>query len=205
MQSWSRNEPPTVQSCVQILDCSWKTGCQSVLSPMHKMRKIWRKAAAPQMGMLPDFRTSGSLQTFSRTGVDYAGPFLVKLGRGGVQLKRYIAVFTCLQSRACHLEMVSSLDAVGFKMALTRLCGRRGTPTILLSDNGTNFVAIKKELRELIEALQSNAEVAADLTERGIDWKFNPPCAPHFGRVFERVVQSMKRAMQIVLSKVDVR
>ena len=84
--------------------------------------------------------------------------------------------------------MVSSLGTVEFKMALTRLCGRRGTPTMLLSDNGTNFVAIEKKLRESIETLQSNAEVAADLAERGIDWKFNLPSAPHFGGVFERVV-----------------
>ena len=44
-QSWSRKKTPTVQSCGQILDCSWKTGGQSVPSHMHKMPKIWRKAA----------------------------------------------------------------------------------------------------------------------------------------------------------------
>ena len=152
------------------------------------MPKIWRKAVAPQMGMLPGSRIYCPLQTFSHTGVDYAGPFPVRQRRGRVLLKWYIAVFICLQSRACHLEMVSSLDAVGFKMALTRFCGRRGTPTMLLSDNGTNFVAIEKKLRESIETLQYNAEVAADLAKRGIDWKFNLPSAPHFGGVFKRVV-----------------
>ena len=56
---------------------------------------------------------------------------------------------------------------------------------MLLSDNGTNFVATERELREAIESLQPNVEVAEDLTERDIDWKFNPPCLPHFGGVFE--------------------
>ena len=75
-------------------------------------KRLWKKPAAPVMGLLPDFRTTGPLQVFSRAGVDYAGPFLVKQGRGKVQLKHYVALFTCLQTRACHLEVAASLDTV---------------------------------------------------------------------------------------------
>ena len=169
-----------------------------------KCQKLWREAAAPQMGALPDFRTSGPLCAFTRVGVDYAGPFLVKQGRGRPKQKRYVAVFTCLQTRACHFEMVSSLDAEGFKMALTRFCARRGTLQLVISDNGSNFVAAEKELREAVKALSGDETVAAEMAIRGIQWKFNPPRAPHFGGIFERVVQSMKKVMQSVLHKADI-
>lgn len=165
-------------------------------------QRIWRKPLVPPMGVLPDFRTEGPLLAFSRAAVDFAGPFLVKRGRGRVQEKRYAAVFTCLQTRACHLEMVTSLDTEGFKMALARFCSRRGCPKLLVSDNGTNFVATERELREAVAAL-GQSSFAADVASRGIEWKFNPPCAPHFGGIFERVVRSVKQVLQTVLYKAD--
>ena len=165
-------------------------------------QKVWRKPATPRMGPLPDLRTQGPLLAFARTAVDFAGPFLVKRGRGRTQEKRYVAVFTCLQSRACHLELVTSLDTTGFKMALTRFCKRRGTPEMLLTDNGSNFVATERELREAVAQLD-HADLASEYVGQGIEWKFNPPRSPHFGGVFERIVRSMKQVLQTVLYKAD--
>ena len=72
----------------------------------------------------------------------------------------------------------------------------------MISDNGSNFVAAKRELRQAVEQLK-NSELADHMTAEGIEWKFNPPRAPHFGGVFERVVQSMKHVLQSILHKVN--
>ena len=178
-------------------------GRQVVKSYRHRCvrcQKLWRRPAEPKMGNLPNIQTSGPLQAFTHTGVDYAGPFLVKMGRGRSQEKRYIAVFSCLQTRACHLEVVRSLDVEGMKMALARFCHRRGRPTLILSDNGSNFVATDRELREALRDLDQ-ANITAGLAIQGIRWQFNPPRAPHFGGVFERVVGALKKALQSVLYK----
>jgi hypothetical protein len=47
--------------------------------------------------------------------------------------------------------MADSLDTDSFINAFIRMTARRGTPTYVVSDNGTNFVVAERELRELLE------------------------------------------------------
>ena len=110
-----------------------------------------------------------------------------------------MCLFTCLQTRAVHIEMVYSLDISGFLQALGRFCHRRGTPNETLSDNGGNFVAADRELRSAVRALDCS-KVGASLTHQNILWRFNPPYSPHFGGVFESLIKSAKRALTSVLS-----
>ena len=180
-------------------------GKAAVKEHRHKCvlcRKHHAKMASPPMAPLPDFRTSGPRHAFAKVGVDYAGPFFTRQGRGRAQVKRYVSVFTCLVTRACHLELVYSLDTDGFLLALSRFTKRRGTPREILSDNGSNFVAADRELKEALKSIDSS-RVSAELASRGISWRFNPPRAPHFGGVFETVVKSMKRVLQSILHKAD--
>ena len=71
-------------------------------------------------------------------GVDYFGPFAVKRFRKTE--KRYCCLFTCLVTRAVHIEVAHTLEADSFIMALRRMMSRRGKPQMIYSDNGTNFV-----------------------------------------------------------------
>ena len=43
------------------------------------------------------------------------------------------------------------------------------------------------------------AKIESDLAQKKIVWKFNPPGAPHFGGIWERLVQSCKKVMIAVL------
>ena len=67
--------------------------------------------------------------------------------------KRYGVLFTCLTTRAVHLEIAHSLDTNSCLMAIRRMMARRGQPANIWSDNGTNFVGIEKELRETVKHL----------------------------------------------------
>ena len=76
---------------------------------------------------------------FTYCAVDYFGPWTIKDGRK--EVKRYGVLFTCLASRAIHLEVASSLETDSFINALRRFILRRGT---LRCDQGTNFVGAKR-------------------------------------------------------------
>ena len=102
-----------------------------------------RKAKiAPQiMAPLPLNRLTTSLRAFTRVAVDFGGPFMTVQGRGKPRQKRDMCLFTCLASRAVHLEMAYGLDVDSFLNALNRMINRTGVPEEIISDNGTNFVA----------------------------------------------------------------
>ncbi len=105
------------------------------------------------MATLPTTRITLPLRAFDRIGTDFAGSFLTKQGRGKTQMKRYLCLFTCLATRAVHLEMAYALDTDSFINAFTRMTARRGTPSFVLSDNGTNFVGAEKEICQKVQEL----------------------------------------------------
>ncbi|XP_048256637.1 uncharacterized protein LOC125382165 [Haliotis rufescens] len=166
-------------------------------------KKQKAKPAQQLMGNLPKVRVVCSMRAFVQAGVDFAGPFLTVQGRGKSRQKRYLCLFTCLATRAVHLEIAFGLDTNSFLNALFRMAHRRGMPKEIISDNGTNFVGAVKELKELVTSLDSDI-TKSKLANRGIVWRFNPPNAPHFGGVFESMVKSAKRAIYAVLSSSDV-
>ena len=151
------------------------------------------KAANQQMAPLPISRLGAPYRAFFYISVDYAGPFEVIMGRGRKRAKRYLCLFTCLLSRAVHLEMAFSMDTDSFLNAFFRMINRRGVPKEVYSDNGTNFVAGERELREAVEHLDEQKITDAAVNRR-IKWKFNPPAAPHFGGVHEALVKTSKKA-----------
>jgi Integrase core domain. len=104
-----------------------------------------------------------------------------------------VALFICLATRAIHLELVSDYTAQDFLAAFRRFVARRGLCACLYSDNGTNFHGAYAELKALFQrTTKEHEEIAALLANDGIDWKFNPPSAPHFGGIWEAGVKSMK-------------
>ena len=148
------------------------------------------------MGQLPVERvTPGTV--FEKVGVDYAGPVLVKYGtvRKPTVLKAYICVFVSLTVKAVHLEVVSSLTSEAFVAALRRFVARRGHPSLIWSDNGTNFVGTNRELREMHQFLlrgffDVQHTIINFCSSIGIEWKFIPERSPHFGGLWEAAVKS---------------
>ena len=167
-------------------------------------RRLNAKPSGQRMAPLPKSRLQLPLRAFDRVGTDYGGPFYTKQGRRKPRAKRYMCLFTCLTTRAVHLEMTYSLDTEAFLNAFTRMVSRRGTPSYVISDNGTNFVAAEKDLRQLVQALDKKKIVNVTSANQAIEWKFNPPSAPHFGGVFEVMIKSAKKALVAILGEADI-
>ena len=144
---------------------------------------------------LPIERLGYKQPPFPNTGVYYFGPFLVPIRRSTE--KRWGFLFTCLATKAVHIEVVPSLDTSSCVMGVERFIARRGTPTAIMSDNGTNFVGAQKELLACAESW--NMLAPAVFVQKGIKWKFNPPSASHHGGSWERLVRSVKRVLYDIL------
>lgn len=162
----------------------------------------WR-AATPQqlMGNLPRKRVVPA-KPFLHTGVDNAGPIQLRTtkGRGHRSYKAFVAIFVCLASRAVHLEVVSDYTAEAFLAALRRFVSRRGLCRSLQSDCGTTFVGADSKLRALFSAdSPTNHWIVNRLASEQIEWRFNPPSAPHFGGIWEAAVKSLKHHLRRVL------
>ena len=147
------------------------------------------------MSDLPAERLGYRQPSFSNFGVEYFGPFHVTIRRSSE--KRWVFLFTCLTTRSFHIELVPSMDTSSCVMAIERFISRRGTPSIIRSDNGTNFVRAKKELLLCIK--KWNAEAPLSLVHKGIKWKYKPPSAQHQGGAWERMVRSCKRVFYAIL------
>lgn len=144
------------------------------------------RVANPLMGVLPEGRAAVGLRAFSYCGLDYFGPYEVVIGRR--REKRWVALFTCLTTRAVHLEVAHSLDMDSCMMCVRMMMARRNvTPIEMRSDCGTNFRAATKELDRF----------AAHFPR--VKWVFNPPGAPHMGGAWERMVRTVKRCFSEVV------
>ena len=110
-----------------------------------------RKASLGEqfMSSLPSDRLTPDKPPFTFVGVDYFGPFEVKQGRSRV--KRYGCLFTCLTTRAVHIEMAHSSDTDSMVNALRRFISIRACPEQIRSDRGTNFTRADKQLKETME------------------------------------------------------
>ena len=128
----------------------WIIGARRLIRQVLRKCTVCKKCFAPtcaqRMSDLPPERVTPDEPPFSFVGVDFFGPFMVKVGRS--QVKRYGYIFTCLAVRAVHIEIAHSLESDSFISALQRFTCRRGQPVEIRSDNGTNFVGGERELRE---------------------------------------------------------
>ena len=158
------------------------------------------------MGRLPIERlTPGPV--FKSVGVDFAGPVYVKYGyvRKPQVVKAYICVYVSLTVKAVHLEAVSDLTTEAFIASLRRFIARRGKPSLIKSDHGTNFVGAARELKEIVDFLNTakTRQVISDFcSTQNITWDFIPEHAPRFGGIWEAAVKSLKTHLKRVTNNV---
>ena len=146
-----------------------------------------RSFAKPPSPALPSDRVN-LIRAFSHTGIDFTGHFFVKDFSGQAH-KVYILIFTCLNSRAIHLEMVNNMSVTDFVMAFVRFHNRFGLPKVLYSDNARSFISSSALLSTLI---------SSDIFQKKFE-KYNlihktiPTYSPWFGATWERLIKTVKQ------------
>src|SRR5207249_1570662 len=81
-------------------------------------------------------------------------------------------------------------------LGLRRFISRRGRPSVLFSDNGTNFTSAEGMLSRLDwDSIERKTQV------HRIRWRFNPPTAAWWGGWWERMVRMMKELLRSTLGK----
>ncbi|XP_029112188.1 uncharacterized protein LOC114911891 [Scleropages formosus] len=162
-------------------------------------RKLRGKVEEQYMADLPTER----LQTcppFTYVGLDVFGPWMVTARRtrgGHAESKRWAIMFSCLSSRAVHIELIESMDASSCINALRRFFAIRGPAKQLRSDCGTNFIGASKELG--MDKNQLDSGIQRYLSEKGCVWEFNPPHASHMGGSWERMIGAARRILDSML------
>lgn len=141
-----------------------------------RCRRLQAKPTEQLMGQLPAHRVKPG-GAFEIVGVDYAGPLLTKYAhvRKPTIVKSYVCVFICMATRAVHLEAVTDLTTGAFLACLERFVSRRGRPSSLYSDNGSNFVGAARQLEEaLLPTQAARNQVTDHCASRGMAWHFSP-------------------------------
>ena len=100
--------------------------------------------------------------------------------------KCWIVLFTCASTRCKCLDLVPDCPSSLCVRVLKRLSAARGVPTLIISDNGLQFIY------NVTQSL---------VNSRGTKWQFNLPSAPLRGGMFEQMIRSMKRCLKKLLGR----
>ena len=180
----------------------WIIGCSALVSKVihacTTCKKLRARTVEQKMADLPRDRVTPS-PPFTHCAVDYFGPYHVKEGRK--ELKRYGVLFTCLAPRAIHLEVAHSLETDSYINALRRFICRRGPVREMRSDQGTNLVGAKRELKDALLEMD-NKKVQVEMLKLNCDWfetKLNVPSASHMGGVWERQIRTVRSVLSALL------
>ena len=158
-------------------------------------RKIRRPPECQKMADLPSERVE-QCPVFFHSGMDVFGPYMVKRGRS--ETKRYGLLFTCLYSRAIHLEMLEDLSTDCFINALRCFISLRGVVKTIFCDQGTNFVGAHNEMQQALTELE-HSKLEIFLSSKQVEFKFNVPHASEQAGVWERQIRTTRSVLRSVI------
>ena len=174
------------------------TAARKILASCAKCKIKKPQKITQQMATLPEFRIPNigeldSIVAYSNTGVDYAGPFITQQGRGKSRMKRWICLFTCLQCRAVHIEIVYNLTAESFLLAFERFVSQNSRPKNVYLDNQTTFVRAEADLQKWLKGNVQSLIGLANQKFPQIEFHFIPPHSPNYGGAWESMIKLAKR------------
>lgn len=180
----------------------WIIGASSAVAYYISKCVVCRRLRAAiqrqKMADLPRDRMKTS-PPFTYAAVDFFGPWLVKEGRK--EVKRYGVLFTCMSSRAVHIETSNTLTTDSFINAYRRFVGRRGPIRQLRCDQGTNFIGARSDLGKALNEMEDD-KIRNELLKNQCDWikfEMNVPYSSHMGGVWERQIRSVRNVLDVLL------
>ena len=179
-------------SCVRLQFWIPKLGkvvSQIIKSCVNCKMFFSRHYHVPNSPPLPEFRCD-QVDAFSHSGVDMTGHFYVKLGNETV--KRWVILFSCVSTRAIHLEIVEDASSEAFCRAFIRFSSRRGVPKLIISDNGTNLKLFSEDLL----SISGDAFTKDLLSKEKVKWDFIPVRSAFMGGIYERLIGLWKNLLK---------
>ena len=182
----------------------WIVGIRQLLKSIKfhcvTCRKLGAELQQQRMGPLPSFRLKPA-PAWSYTSLDLFGPFEIK---GEVnkrtRSKGYGIIFTCMLSRAVHLDIATDYGTDAFLQVLRRFIAMRGSPNLIWSDQGSQLTAADKEMKDAVAKLNEN-EIQEFGSIHEIDWKFSAPDAPWQNGCAEALIKSVKKSLKIAIGE----
>ena len=104
------------------------------------------------------------------------GPLFVKDGINST--KNWICLFICLNIRAVHLELVEDMSTEGFILCLRRFIARRGTHTLIISDNANQLKLGYSVIGKICNSVVGSADIQSFVANKAIKWKFITEYSP---------------------------
>ncbi|KAL1270884.1 hypothetical protein QQF64_029900 [Cirrhinus molitorella] len=107
-------------------------------------------------------------------------------------------MFSCMCSRAVHIEVIEAMSTRSFINTLRRLFAIRGPVKQIRSDCGIYFITTSHEL-EMDQLNPGFKRVEEYLDTQSCTWVFNPPHASHMGGAWERMIGIARRILDCML------
>ncbi|GBM60060.1 hypothetical protein AVEN_147617-1 [Araneus ventricosus] len=154
-------------------------------------RRFEAKHPEVQAAPLPEDRLVDSA-TLETTGIDLEGPLYLR--------DALLVYLSCAVYRAVRLELVTSLTTDKFLLSLRRFIARRGRPSIIYTDNGSNFTGSNQALNKV-----HWNKINDDTSVSRIQWKFIPSSSPWWRGFWERLIGLLKTTLRKVLGIASLR
>ncbi|KAG1713941.1 hypothetical protein GQR58_002015 [Nymphon striatum] len=136
------------------------------------------------------------IKPFHSTGIDYTGHFYV-LDCFGAKQKVYVLLFTCLNTRGVHLEVVSTMSSDDFILAFIRFSNRYGIPREVYTDNAKTFLSSSKLLKDIV----ISDDFQKHFIKYQISFKTVPVYASWYAGAWERLVKIFKQVFYKTIGK----
>ena len=151
--------------------------------------------AKQRMANLPEDRVNVAAP-FCTSGADVFGPFEITQGR--YTKKRWVLLITCFTTRAVALFALKDMTLSTTVNALVKMASLFPSIKKLVSDNGTNFKGANREIKEAVDAWNKES-LNEKLSDIEISWEFGPANCGHWGGLWERIIQIVKRSIKASL------
>jgi len=178
----------------------WIVGVQNMAKQVTgkcvTCKKLRRQPLEQMMGQIPRLRVAAGFPAFSYTAIDMCGPLQMRIGRKTLR-EAQVIIFTCMTTRAVHLELVTDRSTDTFLMAFRRFASLRGYPSNCWSDRGTTFVDAQSYLNEILRGwdIPKIQSVLSGEFSCSFHWKWNIPRASHQNGVVESLIKSVRQAL----------
>ena len=169
---------------------------KNVISPCLFCKKINNLAFKyPKVTNLPKNRVN-LVQPFRHVGVDYTGAIHIREGKKDQTM--YLLLFTCLNIRSVHIELMPDLNVNSFVLAFIRFSNLYGIPTHLYSDNAKTFLAGGDILEQVVKSNQ----FLSKFSRYSIKHIKIPLYSAWVGSCWERLIRVVKSCLYKVVGRV---